>query len=46
MKKVYYAPLMEMEEIDLEDVILESETSTEPSQGTIPGVDLEEDTDF
>ena len=44
MKKIYDAPEMELEIIYLEDVILESESTTESSeQGTRPGIDLEED---
>lgn len=43
MKKIYDAPEMELEVIYLEDVILESESSTEPSQGTKAGVDLDPD---
>ena len=43
VKKDYKAPFLEMEEIDLEDVILESESTTETPQGTRPGIDLDPD---
>lgn len=43
MKKIYNAPEMELEVIYLEDVILESESTTETPQGTRPGIDLDPD---
>ena len=43
MRKIYNAPFMEFEEIEFEDVILESESTTETPQGTRPGIDLDPD---
>ena len=43
MRKIYDAPFVELEEIELEDVILDSESTTETPDGTRPGIDLESD---
>lgn len=43
MRKIYDAPFVELEEIELEDVILDSESTTETPDGTRPGIDLDPD---